>query len=128
MALKDVRVLIVDDEGFFRDALRLIIGKIGFTVVAEAANGREAVAMFLAHRPHITFMDLYMPEKNGLDATREIMAFDPKARVLSSSASDCASDTEAAMKVGAKAIVRKPYEAREIYETVRSVLCGNQAV
>lgn len=126
MALKDVRVLIVDDEVFFRDALRTTIGKIGFTVVAEAANGREAVAMFLAHRPHITIMDLYMPVKNGLDATREIMAIDKQARVLSSSASDCASDTQAVLKVGAKGVVRKPFEAKEIYETVRSLLCRNQ--
>ena len=125
MALKDVRILIVDDESFFRDALRETIGRIGFTIVAEAANGREAVAMFLNHRPHITIMDLYMPEKNGLDATREIMAIDKQARVLSSSASDCASDAQAVMKVGAKGIIRKPYEAREIYETVKRVLCGN---
>lgn len=120
-----MHVLIVDDERFFRDALKATIGKIGFTVVAEAANGREAVAMFLAHRPHITIMDLYMPGKNGLDATREIMAIDKQARILSCSASDCASDTQAALKVGAKGIIRKPYQAREIYETVRSLLCGN---
>ena len=124
MALKDVRVLVVDDEAFFRDALKQTIGRIGFTVVAEAANGREAVAMFLTHRPHVTIMDLYMPEKSGLDATREIMAIDPRARILSSSASDCASDTQAALKVGAKGIIKKPYEAREIYETVKGLLCG----
>lgn len=124
MALKDVRILIADDEIFFREALRETIGKIGFTIVAEAANGREAVAMFLTHRPHVTIMDLYMPEKNGLDATREIMAIDPRARILSSSASDCASDTQAALKVGAKGIIKKPYEAREIYETVKGLLCG----
>jgi two-component system, chemotaxis family, chemotaxis protein CheY len=125
MALKDVRVLIVDDEAFFRDCLRETIGKIGFTVIAEASNGREAVAMFLTHRPNITIMDLYMPEKNGLDATREIMAIDKNAKVLTSSASDCASDTQAAIKVGAKGLIRKPYEAREIYQTVKTVLCGN---
>ena len=123
MALKDVRILVVDDEAFFRDALKQTIGRIGFTVVAEAANGREAVAMFLAHRPHVTIMDLYMPEKNGLDATREIMAIDGEARVLSCSASDCASDTQAALKVGAKGIIKKPYEAREIYDTVKGLLC-----
>lgn len=124
MALKDVRILIVDDEPFFRDSLREIIGKIGFTVIAEAGNGREAVRMFLTHRPHVTIMDLYMPEKNGIDATREIMALDAQANVLTSSASDCPSDTQAVIKVGAKAIIKKPFEAREIYEAVRTLLCG----
>ena len=125
MALKDIRILIVDDEAFFRDALRETIARIGFSVVAEAANGREAVRQFLAHRPHVTIMDLYMPEKNGLDATREIIALDRYAKVLSSSASDCPSDAEASLKVGAKAIVKKPFEAREIYETVKHVLGGH---
>jgi len=124
VALKDVRILIVDDEAFFRESLRETIGQIGFTVVAEAANGREAVRQFLAHRPHVTIMDLYMPEKNGLDATREIVALDKNARVLSSSASDCDSDLQASMKVGAVGIIKKPFEAREIYETVKKVLGG----
>uniref|UniRef100_C6E234 Response regulator receiver protein n=1 Tax=Geobacter sp. (strain M21) TaxID=443144 RepID=C6E234_GEOSM len=124
MALKDIRILIVDDESFFRDSLRETIEKIGFTVVAEATDGREAVRQFLTHRPHITIMDLYMPEKNGLDATREIVAIDKNAHVLSSSASDCPSDAQASLKVGAKAIIKKPFEAREIYEAVKALLCA----
>ena len=125
MALKDVRILIVDDEVFYRNALRDMIGRIGFTVVAEAADGREAVRMFLAHRPHVVIMDVYMPGKNGIDATREMIALDKNARVLTSSASDCPSDTQAVMKVGAKGVLKKPFDPKEIYETVKMVLCGN---
>jgi two-component system, chemotaxis family, chemotaxis protein CheY len=124
MALKDVRILIVDDEAFYRNALRDMLEKIGFTVVAEADNGREAVRMFIAHRPHITIMDVYMPGKNGIDATREMIAIDKNANVLTSSASDCASDTAAVLKVGAKGIVKKPFEAKEIYESIKMVLGG----
>lgn len=124
MALKDVRILIVDDEAFYRDSLREMLGKIGFTVVAEAADGREAVRMYLAHRPHIVIMDVYMPGKNGIDATREMIALDKNANVLTSSASDCPSDTQAVLKVGAKAIVKKPFEPREIYDCIKTVLCG----
>jgi two-component system, chemotaxis family, chemotaxis protein CheY len=125
MALKDVRILIVDDEAFFRDALRDILEGIGFTVVAEAADGREAVRMFLAHRPHITIMDVYMPDKNGIDATREMMALDRNANVLTSSSSDCQSDLDAVMKIGAKGIIRKPFDSKEIYQSIKTVLCGN---
>ena len=122
--MKDVRILIVDDEPFYRKMLRELIEKIGFTVVAEAADGREAVRMFLAHRPHVTIMDIYMPGKNGIDATREMIALNKNANVLTSSASDCASDTQAVLKVGAKGVIKKPFVAKEIYESVKMVLCG----
>jgi two-component system, chemotaxis family, chemotaxis protein CheY len=124
MALKDVRVLIVDDEVFFRKVLRDVIGKIGFTVVAEAANGIEAVQQFRAHRPHVTIMDIYMPEKNGIEATKEMIALDKNANVLICSASDYDSDTQAALDVGAKAILLKPFVPKEIYESVKKVLGG----
>jgi len=124
MALKDVRILIVDDEAFYRSSLRDILTGIGFTVVAEAVDGREAVRMYLTHRPHITIMDVYMPEKNGIDATRELIAIDKNARVLTSSASDCPSDTQAVLKVGAKGVVKKPFEPRELYESIKTVLGG----
>ncbi|WP_224984029.1 response regulator [Geomonas agri] len=125
MALKDVRILIVDDEKFYRDSLRDILGRIGFTVVAEASDGIEAVRMFLTHRPHIVIMDVYMPVKNGIDATREMIALNKNANVLTSSASDCPSDTNAVLKVGAKAILKKPFEPREIYDTIKHVLGGS---
>jgi len=124
MALKDVRVLIVDDEIFFRKVLQDIIGKIGFTIVGEAADGDQAVEQYRALRPHIVIMDIYMPEKNGIEATREMIALNPGANVLICSASDYDSDTQAALDVGAKAILKKPFVPREIYETVKRVLGG----
>ena len=124
MALKDVRVLIVDDEVFFRRVLRDVIGKIGFTIVAEAADGEEAVQQFRAHRPHVTIMDIYMPEKNGIEATKEMLALNKNANVLICSASDYDSDTQAALDVGAKGILKKPFVPREIYESVKKVLGG----
>ena len=124
MALKDIRVLIVDDEGFFRQVLRDILEKIGFTVVAEAANGNDAIELFRKHRPHVTIMDIYMPEKNGIDATREMVAIDSSAKVLVCSASDYDQDTQAALDVGAKAILLKPFVPKEIYEAIRKALTG----
>jgi two-component system, chemotaxis family, chemotaxis protein CheY len=124
MALKDVLILIVDDEVFFRKVLRDILGKIGFTVVAEAADGNEAVEQFRSHRPHVTIMDIYMPGKNGIDATKAMIALDKNANVLICSASDFDSDTQAALDVGAKAILLKPFVPKEIYEAVKTVLGG----
>lgn len=124
MALKDVRILVVDDEAFFRQVLRDLLEKIGFTVVGEAADGSQAVAQYRALRPHIVIMDIYMPEKNGIDATREMVALDKNARVLVASASDFDSDTQAALDAGAKAILMKPFVPREVYDTIRKILTG----
>jgi two-component system chemotaxis response regulator CheY len=124
MALKDIRVLIVDDEVFFRQVLRDVLEKIGFTVVAEAADGTEAVAKFREYRPHVTIMDIYMPEKSGIDATREMIAVDPKAKVLIASASAYDYDTQAALDVGANGILMKPFVPKEVYESIRKALAG----
>ena len=124
MALKDIRVLIVDDEVFFRRVLRDLLEKIGFTVVAEAGDGNEAVQQFRAHRPHVTIMDIYMPEKNGIDATKDMIALDPNAKVLVASASDYDNDTQAAFDAGAKGSLLKPFVPKEVYEGIRKVLTG----
>lgn len=124
MALKDIRILIVDDEIFFRQVLRDVLDKIGFTVVGEAADGDEAVEKYRALRPHIVIMDIYMPDKNGIDATREMVALDKNARVLVASASDFDCDTQAALDAGAKAILMKPFVPREVYDAVRKILTG----
>jgi two-component system, chemotaxis family, chemotaxis protein CheY len=124
MALKDVRVLIVDDEIFFRKVLRDIIGQIGFTIVGEAADGVEAVKQYAALRPHVVIMDIYMPEQSGIEATKEMIALNKGANVLICSASDYDSDTQAALDVGAKAILKKPFVPKEIYQTVKHVLGG----
>ncbi|MBJ6799876.1 response regulator [Geomonas propionica] len=124
MALKDVKILIVDDEIFFRQVLRAVLEKIGFTVVGEAGDGAEALERYRALRPHIVIMDIYMPDMNGIDATKNLLAFDPNARVLMASASDFDSDTQAALDAGAKGILMKPFVPKEIYEMIRKLLTG----
>jgi len=124
MALKDVKILIVDDEFFSRRTLRDMLEKIGFSVVAEAIDGSEAVEKYRTYRPHITILDIFMPKKNGIDATREIIAINKSANVLVCTASDYRYDTQAALAVGAKDIILKPFVPREIYETVKEALGG----
>jgi two-component system, chemotaxis family, chemotaxis protein CheY len=124
MALKEIRVLIVDDELFFRKVLRDMLTKIGFTVVAEAADGKEAVRQFATHRPNVTLMDIYMPEQSGIEATKEILAINKNAKIIICSASDADYDTQAALDAGAKSILMKPFVAKEVYESIRKVLTG----
>ena len=124
MALKDIKILIVDDELFFRRVLRDMLEKMGFTVVAEAVDGEEAVEKFRLHRPHVTIMDIYLPEKNGIEATKEILAVDKNAKVLVCTASGNDRDTQAALDIGATAAVLKPFVAKEVYDSIKKVLTG----
>jgi two-component system chemotaxis response regulator CheY len=115
-------VMLVDDELFFRKLLRDILEEEGFQVIAEAANGVDAVNKFSLHRPDISLIDIYMPEKNGMDATKEILSIDRNAKVLICSALGCDEDVAVSLQVGARAVIQKPFIQSEVLENVRRVL------
>lgn len=117
-----IKVMIVDDELFFRTLLRDILGKQGFIVVAEAVNGAEAVEKYKLHHPDITIMDIFMPVKHGIDATVEIMSIDPGARILACSAVGFDDEVQAILQAGALALILKPFMPEEIIETISTVV------
>jgi len=81
--LNALRILIADDHEIVRRGLRsLLSSRAGWTVCAEAASGREAIALALQHRPDIVVMDISMPGLNGLEATRKVRKITPKPEVL----------------------------------------------
>ena len=78
-----IRILTVDDHSLVRDGIAgLVEVQPDMTVIAEAANGREAIQRFRAHHPDVTLMDIQMPEMNGLDALIAIRTEFPDARVI----------------------------------------------
>jgi len=115
-------VMIVDDELFFREMLRDILVKAGFQVVAEASDGVEAVEQYRRHRPQITVMDIFMPEQNGIDAIREIISFDPDARILIYTGMGFDEDVEVALKAGAREVILKTFLPEEVTEVINRVL------
>jgi two-component system chemotaxis response regulator CheY len=117
-------VLLADDEQFFRTVLGSMLVDAGFTVVAEASDGAEAVAKFGEFAPDLVFMDIYMPNKNGIEATRDIMAVNPAAKILICSGTGYDDDINAALQAGAKGVLYKPFYDEEVMETVRNILAG----
>lgn len=109
---EDRTVMIVDDELAVRQMLRMVLEASGYTVVAEANDGVEAVACYLATRPRVTLMDVCMPNKNGLDATREIVSLDAHARVVLVSGIYCSELTTSAREAGATEALGKPVKIK----------------
>ena len=109
-------VMIVDDELFFRKVLREILEKDGFTVVAEAVDGIEAVENYTLHRPEIILMDIYMPRSSGMDATKEILAINRGAKVLICSGQGYDEDAQASLAIGARYVILKPFIRDEVLE------------
>ena len=115
-------VLVVDDEQFFRQVLRDMLQRDGFRVVAEASSGDEAVEKFRESTPDLVLMDVYMPGKNGIEATREIMALAPSAKIIICSGSGYDDDINAGMQAGARGIIFKPFFEAEVMETIINLL------
>jgi len=115
-------VMIVDDELFFRKLLGTILTEKGFSVVTEASDGVEAVEKYSLHRPDLVILDIYMPQKNGFDATKDILSLNPKAKVLICSGMGYDDDVKAALAIGARDVILKPFIPQEVIEIVSRVL------
>jgi two-component system, chemotaxis family, chemotaxis protein CheY len=119
-------VMIVDDELFFREMLRELLVNAGFKVIAEALDGNDAVEKYRRFRPDITIMDIFMPEKSGIDAVKEIIAFDANARVLIYTGLGFDEDVELALQSGARDVVLKTYFPEEVTDVINRVLAESK--
>jgi len=121
-----IRILIADDHLVVRQGLcALLIPRNGMEVVGEAADGAEAVEKALALRPDVILMDLNMPSKSGLEATREIIREDPEAHILVLTSYGEDANVAAAIKAGAMGYLLKNSSAEELFGSIRNVASGN---
>jgi two-component system chemotaxis response regulator CheY len=115
------RLLIVDDAAFMRRMLAEMVEGV-HEVCGEAANGMEAVERYKELRPDIVTMDITMPEMQGIDAMKQILAYDPEAKVLMCSAIGQRQLVLEAMKTGAKDFVVKPFQKERILAAISRLL------
>ncbi|MCX4534232.1 response regulator [Streptomyces sp. NPDC002596] len=123
--MNDIRVLIVDDQMMVREGFSVLLGAMpGIEVVGEAVDGRQAIAQAAALRPDVVLMDIRMPELNGIEATREIVANDAAAKVLVLTTFDLDEYVYQALRAGASGFLLKDASARQLADGVRVVAAG----
>jgi len=121
-----IRVLVVDDQAMVRAGFRLLLAdEPDIEVVAEASNGLEAVAEAARVRPHVVLMDIRMPELDGLEATRRILAAEPSSRILILTTFDLDEYVYRALQAGASGFVLKDDPPEQLIAAVRTVAGGD---
>jgi len=115
------RVLIVDDATFMRMMVKDILEKNGYEVIGEASNGIKAVEIYKAEKPDIVTMDITMPEMDGVEALKEIKAFDSNAKVLMCSAMGQQSMVMDAIRAGAVDFIVKPFDSDRVIKALDKV-------
>jgi DNA-binding NarL/FixJ family response regulator len=124
-----IRILAADDHQLIRQGIAgLIADEPGMTLVAEAANGREAIDQFRRHRPDVTLMDLQMPEMNGIDAMTAIRAEFPDARIIVLTTYTGDVQVLRAIKAGASGYLLKSTLVNEMLAAIRAVHAGRKAL
>jgi two-component system chemotaxis response regulator CheY len=116
------RILVVDDAQFMRMMLKNILASNGYEIAGEAENGVQGLIKFKELKPDLVIMDMIMPEMGGIDAVREIMKFDPAARVIMCSAMGQQALVVEAIQQGARDFIVKPFQPTNVLESVSKAL------
>jgi DNA-binding NarL/FixJ family response regulator len=123
-----IRILAVDDHALLRKGLAAVINaEPNMKLVAEAANGEDAIEKFRTHRPDVVLMDLQMPGLNGIEATIRILSEFPDARIIVLTTYKGDAQVLRALRAGARAYLLKGHD-RELVETIHAVNEGRKKI
>ena len=122
-----IRVILADDHRLFRAGIRSLLQEFDdIEIVAEAANGREALRLTDANRPDVVLMDLAMPELNGLDAAARMAHVCPRSRVIILSMNADEDSVLKSLRAGAVGYLVKTADPAELERAIRSVMSGEK--
>ena len=120
MKLEDAKILISDDSILARKQLKDAILSYGTPTFIETSNGQDAIDKYKTEKPHLVFLDIVMPVKDGNAAIREIREFDPHAEIIIVSSVGTQAQLKAAIEAGAKDFVQKPLNKSQIASIISS--------
>ncbi|MBW7897911.1 Chemotaxis protein CheY [Candidatus Brocadiaceae bacterium B188] len=120
------KILVVDDAKVIRMIIRQILTRNGFEIAGEAGNGREAFEKYKELRPDAVTMDIVMPEVDGIQGLKEIIAFDNQAKVVMISAIDQRDSLMESLRYGAADYVVKPFEDDRMVAAMKNIFAKKQ--
>lgn len=116
-----MRIMIADDAAFIREIIAQVCEEQGHTVCGMASNGQEAVNLFKSVAPEIVFMDLVMPEMNGIVAAHKILELNPNTKIIACSTIDQKEYIKKSTEAGCVAYLAKPFTKIQIIETLNKL-------
>jgi len=121
MEVSKMKILLCDDSILVRKKMKQHINSLGCFNVFEAVNGIEAVNMYKENNPDLVFMDIVMPEKTGVDALKDILAYNKKAKVVMASSVGTQNHLKVAIETGAYDFLQKPIDFDSVTKIVTKV-------
>jgi len=118
------RILVIDDDDLLRGALRIVLEGAGYEVM-EAGDGEAGLAMHREHGADLVLVDIFMPERDGLEVIRELCSLSPQPRILAMSGGGQTGQIEilkAATALGASRALRKPFVPRDLLAAIHELL------
>ena len=116
------KVMLVDDTKFMRMMLANILKPKGFEIVAEASDGLEAIEAYKKHKPDLVTMDIVMPNMQGIEAVKNIVAEDSSANIIMVTAVGQETKVKEAIQAGAKGYIVKPFQSPQVLEEVGKIM------
>lgn len=114
-----IELVIVDDAPFIREVVRHIVHGTDIQVVGEAQDGHEAIQLVQSLKPHVVLMDLVMPRKSGIEATKELLESNPGLKVIACSTMDQENMVMKALEAGCCHYIVKPFKKNELIQTIK---------
>ena len=118
-------ILIADDSDAIRLVLQDILSIGNHDVIGEATNGVESVDFYKKLHPDLILLDLAMPQKDGFTVTKEIISYDPKAKIILITASDDEKIIQKCLNQGATSYISKPFDFNSVLATIKEILENN---
>ncbi len=122
MTIDQMKVLISDDSVFARKKLKDYILSLGAAEVLEANDGQEAIDLYKENKPDVVFMDIIMPKKTGIEAVKEILAFDKNAKVVMASSVGTQKYLKDAITAGAYEFLQKPIDNNLVQKILQNIV------
>lgn len=122
--MESIKLLVCDDSALSRRRITNFLADLGYTDVYEASSGIEAVALYKEHNPDGVLLDIVMPGKDGIEVVKDIIAYDPNAKIIMVSSVGTQTNLKAALEEGACDFIQKPASLEDLDGIINRVIRG----